>query len=81
MYTIEFTNTCKKRFKKINQLDQKRIISKLKEIVWEPLQYLEKLSNNPNYKMRIGKYRVIINLSHTTISIIDVGLRKNIYKK
>ena len=58
----------------MNSLDRIRI---------RPEAYLTKLVDDQGYKLRVGDYRVIVDLDSgkLLILVIKVGHRRNIYKK
>lgn len=62
---------------------QKRIFTKLQQSKENPQRFFERLSGRLDYKLRIGKYRVIADLNHDKkqIQITTIGHRKNIYEK
>jgi len=62
---------------------QKRIISALARIRIRPEAYVSKLAGDPGYKLRIGDYRVILDIdkNRLIILVIKIGHRRNIYKK
>jgi len=49
----------------------------------QPLELIERLAERPEYKLRIGNYRVIvdINQSINTIEVTLIGHRKDVYSK
>jgi len=83
MYQIIFSKTAKKQLSKLEKNIQKRILEKLVRIQIRPEAFVEKLVGDPGYKLRIGDYRLIIDIHKNIleIHIIKVGHRKNIYDK
>ena len=69
--------------KKLQKFEIVRIKEKLTSAQENPLHYFERLPGHELFRIRIGKFRVIasINFNARTITLISVGLRKNIYKK
>jgi len=82
MYDIEFTDKAKKQFLKLEKDIQERIGSVLERIKIRPEDFLEKLVGEPGYKLRVGDYRLIIDLDKNKllILVLKVGHRRNIYK-
>ena len=82
MWNILFSATAKKQFEKLDKQLQKRIISTLERIRIRPEAYLKKLVGDPAYSLRVGDYRIIIDLikDKLIILILRVGHRKNIYE-
>ena len=67
------------------KLDRKtaiRIINKIGEVAENPNHYVELLKEINAYKVRIGDYRIIvdINKKEKVMDILFIGHRKNIYK-
>jgi len=68
--------------KKINKDDAQRIIKKLNKIIENPRHYLDTLVDISAYKLRLGSYRIIVDLDEKNkiLNVLFIGLRKNIYK-
>lgn len=83
MHKIEFTKRAKKQFDKLSWDIQERIISVLERTKIRPGDYFERLVGEKAYKLRIGKYRVIADLINDKliILVLEIGHRKNIYKR
>lgn len=66
---------------KLERNIQERIISSLERIRIRPEAFIAKLVGDPGYKLRIGDYRVIMDIdkNNLIILVIKVGHRKNIY--
>ena len=82
-YEIIFTDTSRKQFKKLEKDVQERIIKALERIRMRPEAHVKKLVGDPGYRLRVGEYRVIIEIEkdELIILVIKIGHRKNIYKK
>lgn len=83
MYEIIFSRKAKKQLFKLEKNIQERIIIALERIRIRPEDYITKLVGDPGYKLRIGNYRVImdINNNNLLILVIKVDHRKDIYKR
>lgn len=83
MYEIIFSQKAKKQLFKLEKNIQERIITALERIRIRPEAYITKLVGDPGFKLRIGDYRVImdINNNNLLILVIKVGHRKDIYKR
>jgi len=69
-----------KRFeKKISQ----RIFDAVLDCADDPFRNVIRLANSPFYRLRVGNYRIILDLqqSKVIIFVIEVDHRKRIYKK
>ncbi|MBT3324104.1 type II toxin-antitoxin system RelE/ParE family toxin [archaeon] len=82
MFNIFFTNEAKKFLKKLNKEDKTRIISALERSRVRPHAHVKKLISSPYFRLRIGKYRAILDINNgkLTIIVIEIGHRKKIYK-
>ncbi len=60
---------------------QEKIISALERIRIRPEIFITKLVGDPGYKLRVGDYRIIMDIDRNEllILVIKVGHRKNIY--
>lgn len=81
MYGIIFSDKASKQFCKLEKSLQERIISSLERIRIRPEAYVTKLVGDPAYKLRVGDYRVLldINKGKLIILVIKIGHRKNVY--
>lgn len=81
MYEIIFSLKAKKQFFKLEKIVQERIISALERIRIRPEAFIIKLVGDPGYKLRVGDYRIIMDIdkNNLLILIIKIGHRKNIY--
>lgn len=82
-YQIFFTDKAKKQLEKLEKVEQERIIKSLERIRIRPEAYITKLVGDPGYKLRVGNYRVILEIEKEKllILILIIGHRKNIYEK
>ena len=82
-YEIIFTDTSRKQFKKLEKDIQERIIKALERIRIRPEAHIKKLIGGPGYRLRVGEYRIILDIEKEKliILVIKIGHRKNIYKK
>lgn len=82
-YEIVFTDISLKQLRKLGKDEQDRIIKALERIRIRPEVHVKKLVGDPGYRLRVGNYRVIIDIykDKLIILVIKIGHRKNIYKK
>ena len=82
MYEIEFTPKAKKQFFKLEKNVQERIGSVFERIKFRPESFVEKLVGEPGYKLRVGDYRVFLDIDgkKLIILVLKIGHRKNVYK-
>ena len=81
-YEIIFTDTSRRQFNKLEKSVQERIIAALERIRIRPEVHVKKLVGDPGYRLRVGNYRVLLDIykDKLIILVIKVGHRKNIYK-
>ena len=81
LYEIIFSIKAKKQLFKLERNIQERIISALERIRIRPETFITKLVDDQGYKLRVGDYRVIMDIDKNSliILVIKVGHRKNIY--
>ena len=83
MYNVEFSKTSERQFYKLEIKIQERIVSGLERCRFRPYVYVKKLVNSPYFSLRVGNYRLIleINKGKLIILVVEIGHRKKIYKK
>lgn len=83
MYNLLYSALALKQLSKLPKEIQERILAVLERARVRPEAHFERLVGEPTYKIRAGDYRVIADIKHERVEIlvIEVGHRKNIYKK
>jgi len=83
VYSLVYSATALKHLKKLDKEIQIRIISTLERIRVRPYPHVKKLVESPYFRLRVGDYRVILDIKENKllIFIIEVGHRKKIYSK
>ena len=82
-YKIIFTSYAKKSIQKLSKEVQSRIETALLRIQTRPFDFVEKMTNHPYFKLRVGYYRIILDIKNNEliIYVVETGHRKNIYKR
>jgi len=82
MYEIEFSQNAEKYFYKLGRDIPKRISNTLERIRIRPESYVKRLVGCPYYSLRVGDYRLILDIRRDKliIFVITLGHRKSIYK-
>lgn len=82
MFDIIFTAEAKKFLKKLNKKDATRIIATLERCRIRPYSHVKKLIASPYFRLRVGDFRIILDIrkGKLLIIVVDIGHRKNIYK-
>lgn len=80
-FDIHFDVKVIRFLQKIPKDISEKIFRKMQSTKIDPYHFFERLSRRPEYKLRIGKFRVIatIDNKHQLIIIHMMGHRKNIY--
>jgi mRNA interferase RelE/StbE len=81
MYEIIVSDKAKKQLNKLPPDVRDRIGIALERIRIRPQHFVLRLVGSPYYRLRVGNYRVILNIINEklVIMIIEIGHRKNIY--
>jgi len=81
-YQIFFTEKATRQLKKLEKADQEKIIKSIERIRIRPEAHVSKLVGDPGYKLRVGTYRIILEIKKETLIILVllIGHRKNIYE-
>ena len=82
MYEIFLSDKAQKQLTKLNKKERERIGSVFERIKIRPNAFVKRLIGTPHYSLRVGNYRVILDIKHKDliILIIKIGHRKKIYK-
>ena len=82
MFALFFTAESKKFLKKLNKQDFIRIISTLERCRIRPHSHVKKLVSSPYFRLRVGDYRIILDIKgdKLLIIVVEIGHRRNIYK-
>jgi len=82
-HEIIFSDKALKQLKKMEKNVQERIIAALERIRIRPEAYVTKLVGDPGYRLRVGDYRVIMDIDNKELHILvlKVEHRKNIYDR
>ncbi|MAE13749.1 hypothetical protein CMO92_04235 [Candidatus Woesearchaeota archaeon] len=83
MYALTFDPKAISFLDKLPLSIKHRIFTKIEEAQTSPFHYFERLTQINSFKLRIGEYRVIADISQKekTISVQLIGHRKNVYQK
>lgn len=80
-YQVIFSDLAFKQLRKLDGEIRERIVSSLERIRIRPDAYVKKLVGDDGYKLRVGSYRVILDLDRENliILVLRIGHRKNVY--
>lgn len=80
-YDLIFDILAIKYLGKLNKNLRERIFNKIQAAKQNPFYFFERLERRTDYKLRIGDYRVIADITDHKIIITKIGHRRNIYKR
>ena len=82
MYDVEFSKIAEKQIYKLDKEIQTRITSTIERARIRPRSHIKKLMGSPYFALRVGEYRIIVDIKEDVllIFVIKLGHRKNIYK-
>lgn len=82
-HEIVLTETVVETLDQFETEDTERLLSKLEDITDFPDHFLDRLKNHPDYKLRVGDFRVLIDWDKDDerLYAIDVFERKNEYRE
>jgi len=80
-YHVIFSDLALKQLRKLDRETGQRIISTLERIRIRPDAYVKKLVGDEGYRLRVGNYRVILDLDKEKliILVLTIGQRRNVY--
>jgi mRNA interferase RelE/StbE len=82
-FEIIWAESAARQLKKLDRTVARRIFDKVEEIQHNPHRHLQKLVNSPYYRLRVGDYRVILDIHQDTLRILvlKMGHRESIYDR
>ena len=83
MYELIYSKEALKQLEKLPKEISIRIINSLERCRIRPHSHLQRLVSLPYFKLRVGKYRAIVDIIEDKLYLLvmDADHRKNIYKK
>lgn len=79
-YELEIDEEAIRFLEKQDKKVKERIFSKIQEAKRNPHHYFARLEGRLDYKLRVGNYRVIADITGKKIMVTCIGHRRNIYK-
>lgn len=82
VYLVIWSPNAKNDLKKLEQDISMRIVKKVVDLERVPYHFVEKMTDVDCWKLRVGEYRVLLDISEKNkqIDVLKAGHRKNIYK-
>ena len=82
-YEVLFSDLALKQLRKLDNEIRLRIIATLGRIRTRPEAYVKKLVGDEGYRLRVGNYRVIVDIDKEKliILVLRIGHRRNVYEQ
>jgi len=83
MYELIFEKRALHDLNKLEENTKRRIWDKLQQCKEDPFRFLKPLIEVNGFSLRIGDYRVIIDVQQKLkiLNVLKIGHRKNIYER
>jgi mRNA interferase RelE/StbE len=80
--TVQITEKALKELSKLSKKESSKILDKIEKLEDFPnLANIKKLTNfNPPYRLRVGDYRILFDVSDNNITVYAVKHRKESYQ-
>lgn len=81
-WSVLWSDKSKKQLRKIDKKIAKRIIDTVEDTKEDPFMAVSKLTGSQFFRLRVGDYRVIMDLqqSKMIVFVVETDNRKRIYK-
>lgn len=81
-YTVVWTRKAARMLERLPRETQSRIIDQVESIAGEPFAHIRKVEGSPYHCLRVGQYRVVLQItaSHLTIYVVGVVPRETAYQ-
>jgi len=80
-YQVKWSDNALFAMRKLPRGISLRIVRKLTVAKENPFHFLERLQNDQCYKLRVGNYRIIIDILGSELFVRSLGHRRDIYKR
>ncbi|MBI2233145.1 MAG: type II toxin-antitoxin system RelE/ParE family toxin [Candidatus Aenigmarchaeota archaeon] len=78
-FKIVWPESAIKQLQKLERPIANRVFAKVDELKENPHRFLTKVVGSECFRLRIGDYRVLVDIDKSTITVLKIGHRKNIY--
>jgi len=82
-FEIIWSDSAIRQLRKLDRSVARRIFEKVGELEETPHRFVQKLVNSPYYRLRVGDYRVILDIQRDVLRILvlKVGPRESAYDR
>ncbi len=79
---MEFSELAAEKFRKLDRTVRDRIARKLRDVAEDPRRFLTRLASVEAYRLRVGDYRVIVDVDweHEIVQVLTLGHRSTVYR-
>jgi len=83
VFEIIWSDSAIRQLKKLDRTVARRIFDRVGELSENPHRFVQRLVNSPYYRLRVGDYRVILDIQESLLRILvlKVGHRESIYDR
>jgi mRNA interferase RelE/StbE len=80
-FRVELTELAADKLRNLDRVARERIRRKLEQAAYDPSRFLERLTSVESYRLRVGDYRVIVDVDwkRQVLSVLTLGHRSTIY--
>jgi mRNA interferase RelE/StbE len=81
-FEVIWSESAANQLKSLDRAVARRIFRKVGELRENPHRLVRRIVNSPYYRLRVGKYRVILDIQHDKLRILvlKVGHRESVYR-
>lgn len=82
-FRIIWSDLAIRQLRKLDRSVARRVFDKVGELAENPHRFAQKIVNSPYYRIRVGDYRVILDIQDDVLRILvlKVGHRESIYDR
>ena len=82
IWSVLWSDKSKKQLRKMDKKIARRIIDAVEDIIEDPYTAVSKLTGSKFFRLRVGDYRIIMDLQQgkMIIFVVETDNRKRIYK-
>lgn len=83
VFEIIWSDSAIRQLKKLDRTVARRIFDKVGQLAENPHRFVQKLVDAPYYRLRVGDYRLILDIQDDLLRILvlKVGARDSIYDR
>ncbi|MFQ5553209.1 MAG: type II toxin-antitoxin system RelE/ParE family toxin [Thermoplasmata archaeon] len=83
VFEIIWSDSAVRQLEKLDRTITRRIFAKVGDLRENPFPHVRRLVNSPYYRLRVGDYRVILDIKREVLRVLvlKVGHRESIYRR